>query len=703
MTVYKAVKVEADAAAAAAVALLNGEDRRPRPATVNDTETSREIPSVLATPVAIYMDDVKDVIADGFVTKDEVCTGPRHRVRGGRDHLIARRGACGAPIRAPRSLVRVGCATVATRRWAVYDGMSRTSDRHEWHRSSSCAASTRASARCTCCTTSTSRVYPGRSPRSSATTAPASRPSSSASPASTAIDSGEVRFDGQAGDDPRPRRTPPRSASRSCTRTSRCATTSTSCRTCSSAARRTKRALLDEARWRRWRARRSPALSVRTVKSVRQSVSSLSGGQRQTVAIAKAVLWNSKVVMLDEPTAALGVAQTEQVLELVRRLADQGLGVVIISHNMNDVFEVADRVCALYLGRVAAEVETKPTVARAARRADHRRAAPAIARPASTPRSRSESDVDDHHRTTHGAPTSPSTRAPASSARGAQLEPVARRGDLGRAARRAGARRARRPLHACWATVLHRRELRQPDRPGGAVMRARRSPSPSCCCSARSTSPPATPPACCGVSWPPGSDADGSSARRDARRLRRSALAIGLRHRLAGRPRRHPGFVVTLSFFLAWQGVLLQIAERGRHHPDRRTTSIVALVQQQHGPIAGWILWAVLVVGWLTVAMQSCARAGARALGWRRAAARSCAIRGAVVAVGVGLATYVLNQNRACNGPKGGVPMSGAGRRRRAHASSSASCCAARRGAVTSTPSAATPRRRGAPASTCSG
>ena len=103
------------------------------------------------------------------------------------------------------------------------------------------------------------------------------------------------------------------------------------------------------------------SLSVRTVSSVRQLVSNLSGGQRQTVAIAKAVLWNSKIVFLDEPTAALGVAQTRQVLDLVRRLADQGRGVVLISHNMNDVMEVADRVVALYLGRVAAEVEKKDT------------------------------------------------------------------------------------------------------------------------------------------------------------------------------------------------------------------------------------------------------------------------------------------------------------------------------------------------------
>ena len=97
-------------------------------------------------------------------------------------------------------------------------------------------------------------------------------------------------------------------------------------------------------------------LSVRTLKSVRQVVASLSGGQRQTVAIARAVLWNSRLVILDEPTAALGVAQTEQVLNLVRRLADNGLAVVLISHNMNDVMQVADNIAALYLGNMAAQV-----------------------------------------------------------------------------------------------------------------------------------------------------------------------------------------------------------------------------------------------------------------------------------------------------------------------------------------------------------
>src|SRR3954466_7439258 len=92
-------------------------------------------------------------------------------------------------------------------------------------------------------------------------------------------------------------------------------------------------------------------LSVTTIRSIRQLVATLSGGQRQSVAVARAVLWNSKLVILDEPTAALGVAQTQQVLELVRRLADQGLAVVLISHNLHDIFAVADRITVLRLGR----------------------------------------------------------------------------------------------------------------------------------------------------------------------------------------------------------------------------------------------------------------------------------------------------------------------------------------------------------------
>jgi ABC-type sugar transport system ATPase subunit len=99
-------------------------------------------------------------------------------------------------------------------------------------------------------------------------------------------------------------------------------------------------------------------LRVTTVKSIRQPVASLSGGQRQSIAVAKAVMWNSKLVIMDEPTAALGVVQTRMVLELIRTLRDKGLAVMVISHNLNDVFEVADRIAVLYLGRMVAEGPT---------------------------------------------------------------------------------------------------------------------------------------------------------------------------------------------------------------------------------------------------------------------------------------------------------------------------------------------------------
>jgi D-xylose transport system ATP-binding protein len=102
-------------------------------------------------------------------------------------------------------------------------------------------------------------------------------------------------------------------------------------------------------------------LRVTTIKSIRQPVATLSGGQRQSVAVARAVMWNSRLVILDEPTAALGVAQTEQVLELVKRLAEQGLGVALISHNLHDVFAVATRITVLRLGRNVGIYEREKT------------------------------------------------------------------------------------------------------------------------------------------------------------------------------------------------------------------------------------------------------------------------------------------------------------------------------------------------------
>ncbi|HEY5111259.1 MAG TPA: ATP-binding cassette domain-containing protein [Acidimicrobiales bacterium] len=120
-------------------------------------------------------------------------------------------------------------------------------------------------------------------------------------------------------------------------------------------------------------------LSVSTVQSVRQLVGSLSGGQRQAIAVARAVMRDAKLVIMDEPTAALGVTQTAQVLELIKTLASRGIGVLVISHNLNDVFQVADRIAVMYLGTLvssgpvanytmssAIELITTGTVARAA-------------------------------------------------------------------------------------------------------------------------------------------------------------------------------------------------------------------------------------------------------------------------------------------------------------------------------------------------
>ena len=106
------------------------------------------------------------------------------------------------------------------------------------------------------------------------------------------------------------------------------------------------------------------SLSVTTIRSIRSLVASLSGGQRQSVAVARAVMWNSRVVLLDEPTAALGVAQTRQVLDLVKRLAQQGLAVVLISHNLHDIFEVATRITVLRLGRSIGVYEREKTTQR---------------------------------------------------------------------------------------------------------------------------------------------------------------------------------------------------------------------------------------------------------------------------------------------------------------------------------------------------
>ena len=119
--------------------------------------------------------------------------------------------------------------------------------------------------------------------------------------------------------------------------------------------------VLDESSMERSSRETLDSLSVTTLRSVRQTVAGLSGGQRQAVAVAKSVMWDSKLVILDEPTAALGVAQTRQVLDLVKRLAERGLGVVIITHNLHDVFDAADRITVLRLGQRVAMLERSAT------------------------------------------------------------------------------------------------------------------------------------------------------------------------------------------------------------------------------------------------------------------------------------------------------------------------------------------------------
>ncbi len=125
--------------------------------------------------------------------------------------------------------------------------------------------------------------------------------------------------------------------------------------------------LLDEVTMEQMAKKTLSDLRVVTVRNIRQPVGSLSGGQRQSVAVAKAVMQEAKLVIMDEPTAALGVTQTALVLDLIRRLADRGIAVLVVSHNLTDVFQVADRVAVLYLGRLvsvgpASEYDTSSVV-----------------------------------------------------------------------------------------------------------------------------------------------------------------------------------------------------------------------------------------------------------------------------------------------------------------------------------------------------
>jgi D-xylose transport system ATP-binding protein len=135
--------------------------------------------------------------------------------------------------------------------------------------------------------------------------------------------------------------------------------------------------LLDEVSMETTAKRTLKDLRVTTVHNIRQLVGSLSGGQRQAVAVAKAVMLDAKLVIMDEPTAALGVSQTALVLDLIGRLAKRGIAVLVVSHNLTDVFQVADRIAVLYLGRLvsagpAADYDTASVVDLMTTGASHR-------------------------------------------------------------------------------------------------------------------------------------------------------------------------------------------------------------------------------------------------------------------------------------------------------------------------------------------
>src|SRR5580693_10200222 len=130
---------------------------------------------------------------------------------------------------------------------------------------------------------------------------------------------------------------------------------------------RAKSGLLDEIAMEQTAKKTLSDLRVTTVRNIRQPVGSLSGGQRQSVAVAKAVMLDARLVIMDEPTAALGVSQTALVLDLIRRLSERGIAVLVVSHNLADVFQVADRLAVLYLGRLvsagsAADYDTASAV-----------------------------------------------------------------------------------------------------------------------------------------------------------------------------------------------------------------------------------------------------------------------------------------------------------------------------------------------------
>ena len=368
MTVYKDTNLEAKAASDLAIALIKGDQAKAdslATGSVKDTETGKDVPSALATPEAIFQDSVKTVIADGFQPKSKVCAGSYaaavHQVRrpvsrrGTRPHRggshARRHGTCCDPDHRDRPAGwrekgPTAVSTTTTERVPVASGTEPLLSLRGINKSFGAVHVLR---------NVSFDVTPGKVTALVGDNGAGKTTLIKGIAGIHAFDSGEYTFDGR----PVHVSSPKDSAALGIE------VVYQDLALCDNLdvvhnmflGRELKKwGRLDESTMETRAKETLAGLSVRTLASVRTHVASLSGGQRQTVAIARAVLWNSRVVILDEPTAALGVAQTEQVLLLVRRLADHGLGVVLISHNLNDVFQVADDIAVLYLGQMAAQV-----------------------------------------------------------------------------------------------------------------------------------------------------------------------------------------------------------------------------------------------------------------------------------------------------------------------------------------------------------
>ena len=644
-TIYKPSTGEAGPAIKAIAQLVNGQAPDTKGVTITDPQTKKQVPAILATPTADHegqrgRPDQRPVPPEEHRVHRQV----RREVHRGRRELTSERqqlqdrggrrtSSGGHPAIVPSAPPREGAPRPMSDQPIL-----------------ELRSVSRASAPSTSSRASTSTPPPDRSPHSSATTARASRRSSSASSGTYPIDSGDYLFEGRPVTVHSPRDASALGIEIVYQDLALCDNLDI-VQNMFLGRERLSGLMLDESSMEQSAEETLKSLSVRTVKSVRQRVASLSGGQRQTVAIAKAVLWNSKVVVLDEPTAALGVAQTAQVLSLVRRLADRGLAVVLISHNMNDVLQVADSIAVLYLGQMAAQVRARRGQPAAAGRAHHHRpprrsVGMTSLDDESTPsRQPTEADADPPGRTWPRSPP----RCPSANTAGDYVRLYLQRvrgGEMGSL-----------PAIAGLIVLVIFFSLIQPTFRGlynfGNMLTEGSGPILLAMglvfvllLGEIDLSAGFAGGVCAAVMvrlmvgydlpWPltiPAALVTG--------------LVIGLLIGFLRAKVRIPSFVVTLAFFLAFQGVALYIVNNGKgHHGDVRITDevVLAFENSQMPKWAGWLLAVVMIVGYAAVKLS--AQRARRKQGLLGEPTAGMAPRSAPLAVGALGVVYLLNQNR---------------------------------------------------------